>query len=374
MKECLLGIATPRKAPVDILFAIAKMSDTEDPYFPICMRGWQCGGIVDLESGDPVYECPNGITAVWVSLTERKVYEIDVDFSKVLKEKITRTFQKGFKNKRGETVTYTHLKFSFFPGGIVKLHLLASSKIVSLDYTFQGKETSDYNDDFLTRFGENSVIRSIDDYCDIYYEDEADDVDEDDNTDDEVNVGDVEYDVFEDNLHDDAGFVNELALPSKLWETYYTRFDYRIRFVFDDSESSLYFWSPKFTNSESFSCMRGVNDNVIVKRPSIITSLNLWWRNEDCQYTSFLYFKENEILPLFEKAFNENPNKNGELIIKIYEYNNSFDISLVFGHERYPIRNTEIRVFCDDLEDFSEDCELIYKNYEGNHKNHFSGL
>ncbi len=372
MEECFLGVGTPYKAPVDVLFAIAKMSDTEDPYTPMCMSGWQNGAIADLEMGDPINGFPNGFAAVWLSLTERKVYEIDVDFSDAMKDHVVKTMQKGFKNRRGKTVSYTHFKVSLFPNGMVKLHLLSNGKILSLDYVIQGTETLNYNNAFLEQFGKDSKVSSVNDYCDIYYrteepEDKPEELENKEDTPEDSEKTEV-------CLHQMADFVNQEALPNKLWERYFTRYDYSIRFDFESPDSFLYFWSPKFSNAESFSCQCGVNDKVFIKHPAAICSLNFKWRDEFHRYNAFFYFNEDEILPIFENAFASHPYQSGELIIKVSKYNNFFKFDLRIGEDLYPLYKTEIRVFREFYDELSEDSKLIYKNYEGNHNNHFNGL
>lgn len=355
MKELFLGVGSPHQAPIDVLYAIAKVSDSENPYAPMCMSGWQNDSISDLETWNPINEFPTGFAAVWMSLTERKIYEIDVDFSDVMMENVAKITKKGFKNKRGEKVNYTHFKASFFPGGLVRFHLLSCSKITSLDYQFRGKATSEFNDAFLQQFGENSKVRTIDDYYNIYYV-------SDDN--DESSVI----------LRKKAEFVNDIALPNKTWEKYYTRYNYNIRFVFENPFCSLYAWTPKFTNGESYSCQSEVNEDVVIKNPSTICSLNLWWRSNWDQYTSYLYFDEDEILSLFERTFSSQPDQKGELVITVCKYDNKMEIVFRIGDDYYPLRNIEIRTFYNFLFELSDDGQLKYKNYEGDHKNTFNCL
>ena len=352
MKDFVYGVGTPYQAPVDLLFAIAKVADTEAPYIPMCMSGWQHGAIADMESGDSFYELPNGFAAVWLSLTEKKVYEIDVDFSLQQKERLDKALRRGFVNKQGEKVTYTHFKVSFFPGGVVRIHLLGRNKILSMDDVFQGTETTGYDGGFLNQFGDHSKIRTIHDYCDIY----------------ERSGENGEA------LKKSAEFVTQIALPDGLWDRYYTRYDYDIRFAFENPKSYLYAWTSKFTDSESYSCLSGVNDPVNIGKLATMCSLNLWWRDDMFQYTSFFYFDEKEILPLFEKAFASHPEEKGELLVQVGKYNNSFELSLSIGHVRYLLKHTEIRVFRNLMTNQLGDGELFYKNYEGDHQNSFNGL
>lgn len=349
--ECVLGLGTPYVAPVNNLLAIVKVSNGDTPVVPVCMEGWQRGSINDIETGEPIREFPQGFASVWISLTERKVYEYLADFSNEMIETANQMIEKGFKNRRGEDVTFTNFKASLFPNGMVRFHLLSSCKVQCLNSVFQGAETSAYNEVFLSQFGPNPVFRSIDEYCNIYY-DSSD----------------------KDNLIEAAKFVNDEAIPANLWVRYYTRFDYNIRFSFEDPNSSLLFYAPKFSNSESYSCQWGVNNDVIIKHPSTLCSFKLWWRNSQFQYTSFFFFKEEEILPLFESKFADHPNQEAEFLVQIGKYNNSFEIDLCFGDEKFPLLQTEIRVYRDPISDLRGESELYYENYEGNCQNRFRGL
>ncbi|MEE1063951.1 MAG: hypothetical protein UH071_09825 [Paludibacteraceae bacterium] len=111
-----------------------------------------------------------------------------------------------------------------------------------------------------------------------------------------------------------------------------------------------------------------------IKRPATICSMNLWWQNGRYRYTSYFYFNEEVMLSLFEKAFADHPDQQGELLVHVGKYNNTFELSLCLNGEVYQIKQTEIRAFRDLLSDLDGDSELIYKNYEENHKNEFKGL
>lgn len=160
-----------------------------------------------------------------------------------------------------------------------------------------------------------------------------------------IRTCDVYYQQDEDNATDTtlrkrADFVNDIALPNNLWKKYYTRYNYDIRFEFENPYSYLYSWCPKFTNAESYFCQSEVNEDVVIKQTSTICSLNLWWRSNWDQYTSFFYFNEDEIMPLFEKAFEAHPEERGELVIKVCKYDNKFEIVLRIANDEYHLRKT----------------------------------
>ena len=347
-----LGVGLPKEAPISLLFAEVKTKPSDYGVW-MCMPGWYCGTIDNMERYSSVPKCPKSFKCVWAALTEKKVYEVDVEFPAEMIEKITHDMEEGFVNKFGERTTYTYFKAALFPGGVVRFHLLSSGKIESLDYSFQGKFTSEYDNDFLTQVYSHPSDHNIDDYHNIYYKS-------------------LFNDEPDKRMQAKAEYVNNIGLPNKVWDRYYTRYNYKIRFSFEDPESYLYFWSPKFTNAEKFSCQSGVNDDIVIQHPATICSMNMWFQDKEYRYTSYFYFNEEEMLPLFEKAFADHPDQEGELHVRVND--TSVEVSLNFGEEKYQIQKTEIRVFRDPLSNLRGESELIYKNYEGDHKNEFKGL
>ena len=350
-----LGVGLPKEAPIDLLFAEIKTKPSDYGVW-MCMPGWYCGTIDNMERYSSVPKCPKMFKGVWAALTEKKVYEADVEFPTEMIEKITHAMEEGFVNKFGERTTYSYFKAALFPGGVVRFHLLSSGKIESLDYSFQGKFTSEYDNEFLKRIkdGEPPYDIVIEDYHNIYYKPSIFNPDK------------------PSGIIPKAEYVNNIGLPNKVWDRYYTRYNYKIRFSFEDPESYLYFWSPKFTNAEKFSCQSGVNDDIVIQHPATICSMNMWFQDKEYRYTSYFYFNEEEMLPLFEKAFADHPDQEGELHVRVND--TSVEVSLNFGEEKYQIQKTEIRVFRDPLSNLRGESELIYKNYEGDHKNEFKGL
>ena len=349
-----LGVGLPKEAPIRLLFAEVKTKPSDYGVW-MCMPGWYCGTIDNMERYSSIPKCPKSFKCVWAALTGKKVYEVNVEFPAEMIEKITHDMEEGFVNKFGERTTYSYFKVALFPGGIARFHLLSSGKIESLDYSFQGKFTSEYDNDFLTQVYIHPSDHNIDDFHNIYYK-PFDENDPNDNT----------------SILPEAEYVNNVGLPNRIWDRYYTRYNYRIRFSFEDPESYLYFWSPKFTNAEKFSCQSGVNDDIVIQQPATICSMNMWFQDKEYRYTSYFYFNEEEMLPLFEKAFADHPDQEGELHVRVND--TSVEVSLNFGEEKYQIQKTEIRVFRDPLSNLRGESELIYKNYEGEHKNEFKGL
>lgn len=344
-----LGVGVPMEAPVSVLFAIVKEMKSSDFPTQMCSAGWFRGTISDMEHNNFSSQYPQGFYGVWAALTERKVYELDANFPEEMKEQVKREIENGFINRNGEKTTYTHFKAAILPGGLVKFYLMSTSKTHCLDYPFQAAITSKYDNEFLYRIWDNPSEHKIEEYHDVYY-------------------------AGKDNITPNAYYVNTVALPNRIWEKYYERYDYGIRFEFENPDCHLDFWAPKFSNAEHFGCQSGVNDDVIIKNPAILCSMNLWWKDSQYLYTSLIYFNENEMLSLFEKAFNSHPAQHGELCVIVGEENKTMELSLNIGKEKYPLKEVEIRVFRDLLSNPHGESELVYKNYKNDHRNWFKGL
>ena len=102
-----LGVGLPKEAPISLLFAEVKTKPSDYGVW-MCMPGWYCGTIDNMERYSSVSKCPKSFKCVWAALTEKKVYEADVEFPAEMTEKITHAMEEGFVNKFGERTTYTY--------------------------------------------------------------------------------------------------------------------------------------------------------------------------------------------------------------------------------------------------------------------------
>lgn len=182
------------------------------------------------------------------------------------------------------------------------------------------------------------------------------------------------YDVFYSEEFPDYGpwrsYLRNHGSAAPLLERYLQRFNYTLNFEFENQETSVYCVESYFTNGEHYD--RTPKYNEAFKMQSRLKEFEVMWDTKDSRYTCFMYFNEEEILKVFDEAYGEDRTQKGELKIKVCKYNNLFDISLNVGDKSIKLEKTEIRVFQDPIEKPNGKGTLIYKNYEGNHKNLFA--
>jgi hypothetical protein len=143
-----------------------------------------------------------------------------------------------------------------------------------------------------------------------------------------------------------------------------------LNFDFENRETKIYEIGSDFMNGEGYGFTSKYNEPF--KMPSRLKEFLVKWDTKDSRYTCFMYFNEAEMLKVFDEAYGEDRMQKGELKIKVCKYNNLFDISLNVGDKSIKLEKTEIRVFQDPIEKPNGKGTLIYKNYEGNHKNFFA--
>lgn len=91
-----------------------------------------------------------------------------------------------------------------------------------------------------------------------------------------------------------------------LWDAYFQRYNYNLQFDFETNsklESLIcYFANGEYSNVD-------FDDHIIpFDNPSCLKYVKALWNSENCQYTAYFYFNEDEILRLFEKAYGEKSN------------------------------------------------------------------
>lgn len=334
-----IGLGVPKEAPISVLDARLKVDSLKSVPL-LWVDGWFQGSIIDMEFNNGVPDFPLGFSGVWAALTEKQVYELDVLFPEEMVETAVRNIKEGFVDRHGNRTTYSHLKAAIFPEGIVRFYLMSSGKTQCLDYSFQGTPTSKYDGEFLHRISNNPWELTIEKYHNIYYEGGG--------------------------IGPSAEYVNNVALPNRIWEKYYKRYDYKINFVFENPDSRLDFWATRFSNAEHFGCQNGVNECVVIENPAILCSMYLWWKDRSYLYISNLYFNENEMLSTFEKAFDLHSGQHGELCVVVGKDNKKMELSLNIGEEKYPLKEVEF--------DVTRGSELVCKNYKKYRRNCFKGL
>lgn len=276
------------------------------------------------------FELPTGLDIVWLSWAEKKFYEAEVDFPV---DKIVELFQEGYLNYDGEKNTYKEVNVGLIPGGRIVLYLSGNNRCIMVSQ-FQGVETTVDMKDYLP-------------YAYFAYKD---------------------YNEFFDAIYSnkDAWIANykKHGIPYQLWDKYFERFDYNIRFLFENEESIHADANYKFCNAERC-IMSPFSPDVSINPAARIHTIMTGWLIGKYYYSAWFYFNEQEVLSIFDEAFNGNPIQKGELLVKVSKYNNSYDISLTVGEKSFNFEKTQIRVFKELADQEKSDAELIYKNYEG---------
>jgi len=315
--------------------------------------GGEMGGGMDgvVRDWSARYRLPKAIEATWVSYTDRKVYTAA---SWLPYETILSLFRNGGEpcmpspsgvvNEDDRNRVIKAFDLCFLPGGKVMLYVKAGVKRILLDWSVMGIEVTDDKilSDVYMRWG----LDNMDGYYDAYYSEEF-----------------PGYKSW-------RSYISKHGTLAPLLERYLQRFNYTLNFEFENKVTSIYKVEAKFTNGEQYGETSKYNE--AFNKPSRLKESYILWDTKDSRYTCFMYFNEEEILKVFDEAYGEDRTQKGELKIKVCKYNNLFDISLNVGDKSIKLEKTEIRVFQDPIEKPDGKGTLIYKNYEGNHKNLFA--
>lgn len=333
-------IAAPIFYPVEAKYAYVTFGDNGNKYPVADKRAGlglsRSGGSVILDdfNNNEGYDIPNGISVLWLSLTERKYYKADIHFSQELQEKILHLFQEGFINGFTEQKeNYQEFVVSLLPKGKIWLFMEGGAQQILICDTLKATETHINLKDFNPE-GYAYTEGNFETYCAKMLTD---------------------YDGATENL-------KKNGIPMTLWNTYAERFNYKIRFEFEDKKTIL---DPDilchFCNGEIYSLKytRPTNGQARVKY--IICD----WKVGDAKYKGEFFFDEEEIMKVFSGSWNNN----GELVIKVSKYNNLFDISLIKGADKQLLKKTKIHVFRDTPSKLKKDEEPFYNN----HRNIYSG-
>ena len=297
------------------------------------------------------YRLPKSIDAIWISYTDRKTYSFK---SMIPYDTIVSLFKDGGEpcvpvvkltdKNNSLTDIMSELDLCFLPEGKVVLYVKAAKKTILLDWSAVGTEVTD--DEILSDVYGRWGLKNMDNYYDEYYSNEFPD-----------------YESW-------RSYVRKHGSLAPLLERYFQRFNYTLNFEFENKETKIYEVGSDFMNGERYGFTSKYNEPF--KMPSRLKEFEVLWDTKDSRYTCFMYFNEEEMLKVFDEAYGEDRSQKGELKIKVCKYNNLFDISLNVGDKSIKLEKTEIRVFQDPIEKPDGKGTLIYKNYEGNHKNLFA--
>jgi len=260
---------------------------------------------------------PKHITMVWRDLSEGKTYRIDVSLHKAL-------------NSYSDTVNedrYDDLDFVIMPHGRVLMYHNRYNQIHNLmiDYPLQGVETNEYEERIEEYFAKNNI--NLDHYA-------------------------------------------KKEFPAvETIDNYLKRFSYSVSFVYENERYKTQKSICNFFNGEKIlSGEQWVADI----EPARMKDVFFRFQYEQSRYSCFLFFDEEEILSVFNEAFEADDSAdNGEFVIKAGCNRNDFEFSLIVAGRAYTLKKTEIRLYKNNADDRGK---LVFKNYRGARKNLLRGL
>lgn len=289
------------------------------------------GSSYGLEGAFPL---PTGLDVIWLSEVEKKFYKAEVDFPM---ERISRLFEEGFINFEGEKKTFHWVNACFIPGGRIVVYLTGFEKSVILA-EYQGEETTVDMKDFMP--DGYFAYKDYNEYFNVVF-----------------------------SRKDCAWLENYKSngIPYGLWDRYFERFNYDIKFIFENTDSVHDSNKYNFINGEVCIMSKLYVPTMNIVPASRIRTIMTHWIVGEYLYTAWLYFNEQEILDVFDEAFKNDKEQHGELRVWVSKYNNLFEITLNVGGNSFKLGKTQIRVFKELANVEKAEAELIYKNYEGNH-------
>lgn len=297
-------------------------------------------GMIYSLNDEAIYPLPTGLDIVWLSLVDKKFYKAEVDFPT---DTIRELMEKGYVNGKGEKESYDLVNVGLIPGGRIIIYLDGQEKRIEL-CSFQGKETEEVD---MKSFLPNAYF-AYEDYNAYFNE------------------------VFADEDEEWIENYKKYGPNHDLWDKYFKRFNYDIEFEFEEKSGKLSGAACGFANKERCD-LDDHNPRISIRPASPIRLISGTWHEGEFDYYAWFYFNEQEVLRVFDEAFEENHGSKGLLKIVVGKYHNRFAISLHANGKEFPLKETQIRVFKQRPDEEDEDGTLIYKNYEADFYTPFVG-
>lgn len=280
--------------------------------------GFGCGNLArrnnDASEDDFI---PKHIAMVWQDLSEGKTYRLDADLPKEL-------------SSYSDTVNkdrYDDMDFVIMPHGRVLMYHNRYNQIhnIMIDYPLQGVETKEYDERITEYFAKNNI--NLDHYA-------------------------------------------KKELPdAETIEHYLKRFPYSVSFAYENNVYKTQKSICNFFNGEKI--LSGKQWGADIK-PARLKDVFFRFQYEQSRYSCFLFFDEEEILSVFNEAFEaDNAADNGEFVIKAGRNKNDFAFALKVAGKAYTLKKTEIRLYKNNADDRGK---LVFKNYRGKRNNLLRGL
>lgn len=285
---------------------------------------------------------PRYIEAQWQIYEDKKVYYL---YAELPYEEIERFFAEGYdfyenRNAQAQRENYDVINVCFLPEGKVVLYLNGTTRTILLDWSAKGKATDEFNDEICE---EHSITPPLEEYVDR---------------------------LLKINPHIDV----ERDLPmGDILEKYFEKFAYEIRLELDKERISPAWAKEEYANGEMI-CSRRRSKVESIKTPARLRYYEATWYYGEYKYEGEFWFREEQMLRVFDEANGDDRMQEGVLLISYSEKDDVWEIALQVGDKKYVLDQTEVIInkIPEALEsDRDAIWEPVYKNFEGDHSNEF---
>jgi len=282
--------------------------------------GFLCGCLGYTDDGDKSDDSlfvPEYVKLACHDLSDGKTYRVYTSLPGELEHYFDDTYRFGLDD----------IEFRIMPGGKVLMFHNRRNQIhnIMIDYPLQGEETKDY---------EQRSAELISEY--------------------RIDV----------NEH------RAVKLPSPdTVNDYLRRFRYHPVFCTENDSLKITKTICNFFNGEKILSDSEWKEDM---EPARIKDVFIRFESEEHRYAAFIYFNEDEVIETFGETYDEcDGSMQGEFIIRVGTKESDFSFALKLGDKCCHLKAAEIRLYKMNEEDAGK---LIFKNYNGDHKNLLTGL
>lgn len=318
------------------------------------------------ESGVVKNEIPTGFHIIYAAIQERKIYEADVNFSQEELNVLRSKFENGYQCYEGRDY-FSSFCICILPGGRLRFILVGErqKRKETLDFEYTAEETHKIDDDILYGMKSSPAYgskwwNSVDEFFDFMTFDG--DCFEDLDT-IKSKYGKITYARLK--------YQREKNFPMEIWEKYFVRFNYKMAFSHEKDNVVCTCNVNAYTNVERVMLDFENNPSNIIENPSYIRESIWGWIDGNISYTAKLYFDENEVFDIFDRAFGNNPTQEGILTYKVNKNSDSIDVYLKVGDMSIPFEKTQVNIYARDMK--TGEYTDVYNNIEGEEHQQFTG-
>lgn len=301
--------------PTDSFFGLLWYGDNEALEIPkrIPYKGEWGEVLTTIVTLRDTYPMPYKLNLVWLSLTEKKIYEVDAELpKKEMEDKWNLTDDNG-------DPLFSHIVIGMAPYGQVAIWLNGYKKSIIIDW-IQGEETTVELSDFLPYYSG----QKIEDYCDS---------------------------IIGKNQKTNNQY-HKVELPLRhLFDKYMQQFTYRYLVVFEHwdrrektwqiienkekrpvykyIEDSLYDGTHDKIHNEGLTCYHqaGKPKKLIVK-----------WNINRTEYTASFWLNDEDICFIFDRFYGAHPETKADFMIRIDAEQNKYELALY----RYGLKEPQV--------------------------------